>query len=395
MSSGILVLNAGSSSIKFAIYGEQGDTLNEVAHGLIEDIGGAKPHFVAKARDGQKLGELHPAAEPLYDHARALTDLLAWLDEHPELPKLRAVGHRVVHGGTLYSAPVLLDHAIVDHLDNLIPLAPLHQPHNVAGIKAVYAIDPNMPQVACFDTAFHRSQPEVARLFAIPQKYRDEGVQRYGFHGMSYEFVASRLPDLIGERGHGKIVIAHLGNGASMCAIDQGKSVASTMGFTAVDGLPMGTRTGNIDPGVLLYMIGQHGMGLKQLTDLLYKQSGLLGLSGISNDMRTLLSSSEPAAQITVEYFCYRIVRELGSMAAALGGLDALVFTGGIGEHAAPVRARVCELAAWYGIALDPAANEAGATVITTADSRIPALVVPTDEEGIIARHTRRLASTV
>ncbi|HNB89364.1 MAG TPA: acetate/propionate family kinase [Plasticicumulans sp.] len=391
MSDGILVLNAGSSSIKFAVYADAADGPVEAAHGLIEDIGGAKPHFVAKAPDGAKLHEALPESEPKYDHARALGDLLAWLGAHPELPTPRAVGHRVVHGGTRYSAPVRVDADVRSELERYVPLAPLHQPHNLAGIDAIRALNPELPQVACFDTAFHRTQPELARLFALPAQYRNEGVQRYGFHGLSYEYVAGRLPGLIGARGQGKVIVAHLGNGASMCAIEDGRSVASTMGFTAVEGLPMGTRTGSIDPGVLLYLMDAHGMGPKQLTDLLYKRSGLLGLSGVSNDMRTLLASDVPEAKLAVDYFCYRIARELGSLAAALGGLDALVFTGGIGEHAAPVREQVCAQAAWLGIAFDPAANAADAPVITTASSRVTVAVVPTDEEGVIARHARRL----
>ncbi|TCO80348.1 acetate kinase [Plasticicumulans lactativorans] len=392
---GLLVLNAGSSSIKFGVYAIEDDHTREVANGLIENIGSHDAHAVAKDADGYVLAAYRPTVpDGPYTHQHALADLLRWLGERPDFPAITAVGHRVVHGGTRYAAPVRVDAEVRTALGALVPLAPLHQPHNLAGIDAITELDAALPQVACFDTAFHCTQPALARLFAIPKAYRDEGVQRYGFHGLSYEFVAGHLSQVIGaERAGGKVVIAHLGNGASMCAIEAGRSVASTMGFTAVEGLPMGTRTGALDPGVLLYLIERHGLGPKQLTDFLYKQSGLLGLSGLSNDMRTLLASDDPDARQAVDYFCYRIARELGSLAAALGGLDALVFTGGIGEHAAAVREQVCRRAAWLGVDLDAEANAAGRALISTADSRVVVAVVPTDEEGVIAAHTRRLVS--
>jgi acetate kinase len=300
----------------------------------------------------------------------------------------------VVHGAQKFSQPVVLDAAMVDELRGFIPLAPLHQPHNLAGVDALSAALPGVPQVACFDTAFHRSQPEVAQLFALPRAITAQGVRRYGFHGLSYEYIAEVLPQrLDAARAHGRVIVAHLGNGASMCAMKDLKSQASTMGFTAVDGLMMGTRTGNLDPGVLLYLMEYRGMDAAALTKLLYKESGLLGVSGISQDMRILLESAAPEAREAVDLFCYRIVREIGSLAAALGGLDALVFTGGIGERGAPVREKVCAGLDWLGVRLDGAANARNATQISTSESRIAVCVIPTNEEWIIARHTARLVA--
>ena len=420
MSQGLLVLNAGSSSIKFSMFAlpAHGGELELVCRGLQENIGEHNPHFKAFDHAGQVLANVDltasdgqyrkqgpdmrrraadPAAAPtptsmaIYDHQAALRDLLTWLKQTPGLPDVIAVGHRVVHGGEEYSDPQLLTPEIVTRLAHFIPLAPLHQPHNLAGIQALTVVRPDLPQVGCFDTAFHYVQPELAKLFALPQVYRKEGVRRYGFHGLSYEFIAGYLADLMGTPATGRVVVAHLGNGASMCAMHDGQSTASTMGFTAVEGLPMGTRTGSLDPGVLIYLIEQHGMGAKDLTNLLYKQSGLLGLSGISNDMRELLASPDPNAKLAVDYFCYRIARELGSLAAALGGLDALVFTGGIGEHAAAVREQVCARSAWLGIDMDPAANASDAQRIDRVGSRTAVWVLPTNEELVIAQHTRRL----
>ena len=298
------------------------------------------------------------------------------------------------HGAERYVAPVLLSPGDVDALAGFIPLAPLHQPYNVDGIRALSALLPGVPQVACFDTAFHRSQPELAQLFALPRAITAEGVRRYGFHGLSYEYIAEALPRHIDPaRARGRVIVAHLGNGASMCAMHELKSQASTMGFTAVDGLMMGTRTGNLDPGVLLYLMDYRGMGSRELTQLLYKESGLLGVSGISQDMRILLESPAPEAREAVDLFCYRIQREIGSLAAALGGLDALVFTGGIGERGAAVREKVCTGLGWLGASLDPGGNAANATRISGAESRIEVCVIPTNEEWIIARHAARLVS--
>ena len=422
MSQGILVLNAGSSSIKFSVFAlpADGGEMTLVCRGLQENIGEDDPHFKAFDHAGNVLVDIRPtppagqyrklSAEPrrrasdppspspsalvpaaVYNHQAALRDLLSWLRETPGLPDVIAVGHRVVHGADDYSDPQLLTPEILEHLEEFVPLAPLHQPHNLAGIRALLKVRPDLPQVACFDTAFHHGQPELAKIYALPKAYRDEGVQRYGFHGLSYEYIAGALAEAMGAPATGRVVVAHLGNGASMCAMRDGRSMASTMGFTAVEGLPMGTRTGSLDPGVLLYLIERHGMGVRSLTNLLYKQSGLLGLSGFSNDMRDLLASPDPNAKLAVDYFCYRIARELGSLAAALGGLDALVFTGGIGEHAAAVRERVCGLSAWLGVDLEPAANASDSQRIDRAGSRTAVWVLPTNEELVIARHTRRL----
>ena len=420
MSQGLLVINAGSSSIKFSVFAlsADGGELTLVCRGLQENIGEDDPHFKAFDHTGKVLVDVHPtppdgqyrklnpelrrrASDPpppsapalatVYNHQAALRDLLAWLGKSPDLPDVIAVGHRVVHGADDFSDPQLLTPEILEHLEKFVPLAPLHQPHNLAGIRALLKVRPDLPQVACFDTAFHHGQPELAKLFALPHVYRAEGVRRYGFHGLSYEYIAGALAEAMDTPATGRVVVAHLGNGASMCAMRDGQSVASTMGFTAVEGLPMGTRSGALDPGVLIYLIERHGMGAKDLTNLLYKQSGLLGLSGFSNDMRDLLASPDPNAKLAVDYFCYRIARELGSLAAALGGLDALVFTGGIGEHAAAVREQVCALSAWLGIELDAAANAGDGRRIDRPGSRTAVWVLPTNEELVIARHTRRL----
>ena len=397
MADAILVLNAGSSSIKFALFA-LADPLPEQAEltGQIDGIG-ALPHIKAKDREGRTLDnvDIPLPGDADAQHHEALGFLVEWLHAHEAGWRIVGVGHRVVHGGQVYAQPVILDLDSTESLRHLSPLAPLHQPHNLDGIDALHEHLPEIPQVACFDTAFHRSQPEVAQQFGLPRAISAEGVRRYGFHGLSYEYIADTLPSHLGERAEGRIVIAHLGNGASMCAIHQRRSVASTMGFTALDGLMMGTRTGNLDPGVLLYLMDNHGMDSKALTRLLYKESGLLGVSGISQDMRTLLESGAPEAAEAVDLFCYRIVREIGSLAAALGGLDALVFTGGIGEHAAPVSEKVCQALAWLGVRFDPVANARNATFIAAADSPVPVLCIPTNEEWMIARHTMRLLEPV
>jgi acetate kinase len=296
-----------------------------------------------------------------------------------------------VHGGLQYTQPVRVDAGVLAALDRFVPLAPLHQPHNLAAIRAVMHSAPEVPQVACFDTAFHRSNPELAQMFALPYELHEAGVRRYGFHGLSYEYIATVLPEVDARAAAGRTVVLHLGNGASMCALAGGRSVASTMGFTAVDGLPMGTRTGNLDPGVVLYLMDERGMDVRAIEKLLYQQSGLLGVSGLSSDMRTLLASDATRAKLAVDLYVYRIGRELGSLAAALGGLDALVFTAGIGENSAEIRARICATARWLGVELDAAANAAGGPRISTAASRVTALTIPTNEELMIARHTERL----
>ena len=388
MSDAILVVNAGSSSIKFSLFLERGEALDPLLGGQIESLYTA-PRFKAKDAAGTVLSEQQWAQGETLGHDGAIAYLAGFLRERLGEHRLAAVGHRVVHGGLDYAAPVRLTAEIAGHLERFIPLAPLHQPHNLKPIRLLLANQPQLPQVACFDTAFHRHQPEVAQAFALPSEITDRGVRRYGFHGLSYEYIASVLSEYDARAAAGRAVVLHLGNGASLCAIQGGISVASTMGFTAVDGLPMGTRSGNLDPGVVLYLMDELKMDARAIEKLLYQQSGLLGVSGISSDMRTLLASDEPRAKFAVELFVYRIGRELGSLAAALGGLDALVFTAGIGEHAAPIRERVCQAAAWLGVELDPAANAAGGPRISAENSRIPAWVIPTNEELMIARHTR------
>ena len=383
----IAVLNAGSSSLKFSVFGV-GETLTLNVRGQVEGIGTA-PRFVAKDPSGAVVAEQSWGGSDAIDHAGAVEHLFSYLATDLKRGKLLAVGHRVVHGGTRYGAPVRVDAAVIDALAELVPLAPLHQPHNLTPIRAIAARMPALPQVACFDTAFHHDQPPVAQAFALPPEITGQGVRRYGFHGLSYEYVAGAMRTLDMRAAAGRVVVAHLGNGASMCAMADGRSVASTMGFTALDGLVMGTRSGTIDPGVMIWLMDQMGMGPRDLERLLYHRSGLLGVSGISSDMRTLLASGEPRAKLAIELFCYRAGRELGSLAAALGGLDALVFTGGIGEHAAPIRAAIVRGACWLGLALDADANAAGKRRITSDTSRVPAYVVPTDEELMIARHVR------
>ena len=390
MSDAILVVNAGSSSIKFSLFLDRGEALDLLLGGQIEGLYSA-PRFKARDAAGAVVGERQWAdGEPL-GHDGAIAHLAGFLREQLGEHRLAAVGHRVVHGGSAYAAPVRLTAEIVEHLEQFIPLAPLHQPHNLKPIRLLLDNQPQLPQVACFDTAFHRNQPEVAQAFALPPAITDRGVLRYGFHGLSYEYIASVLPEVDPRAAAGRSVVLHLGNGASMCAIHTGRSVAGTMGFTAVDGLPMGTRSGNLDPGVVLYLMDELKMDARAIEKLLYQQSGLLGVSGVSSDMRTLLTSDEPRAKFAVELFVYRIGRELGSLAAALGGLDALVFTAGIGEHAAAIRERVCCAAAWLGVELDLAANAAGGPRLSMAGSRVAAWVIPTNEELMIARHTRRL----
>jgi acetate kinase len=390
MADALLMLNAGSSSLKFSVFHE-GDPPSPLLRGNLDGIL-TQPRFVARDAAGKVVGEHDWPNGTLLGHQGAIEFLFTWGrggvlgGRH-----IAAVGHRVVHGGVKFLRPALVTAEVLAELEALVPLAPLHQPHNLAAIKAVAQHAPQLAQVACFDTAYHGTQPPVAQTFALPRSNAEEGVRRYGFHGLSYEYIASILPGIDARAAAGRTVVAHLGNGASMCALKEGRSVASTMGFTALDGLPMGTRCGSLDPGVLLYLMDRHGMDARALEKLLYQQSGLLGVSGISSDMRALLASPDPRAAEALDLFVYRIGRELGSLAAALGGLDALVFTGGIGENAAPVRAQVCRDAAWLGLELDEAANEAGGPRISRPEGRVTAWVVPTNEELMIAQHTRRL----
>jgi acetate kinase len=389
MRDGILVINAGSSSIKFSLYLSNGDGRPVLSSkGQVEGINVA-PHFVANSPEGRLLAEQRWPNDEKFGHEQLFKFMIDWVEDHLDDAELKVAGHRVVHGGSQYSRPVLITNPLLAELEALVPLAPLHQPHNLAPIRALARVHPGLPQVACFDTAFHRTNSWVAETFALPRRLTAEGVKRYGFHGLSYEYISRQLGIAAPEVAKGRVVVAHLGSGASMCAIKDGSSITSTMGFTALDGLPMGTRTGAIDAGVILYLLQQKGMSLGEVEALLYKKSGLLGVSGISNDMRVLLESNDPHAAEAVELFVYRICRELGSLSAALGGLDALVFTAGIGEHAPPIRARVCRQSEWLGIRLDDAANDRGETVISTPDSPVKVLVIPTDEEMMIAKHTR------
>jgi len=384
MRSAILVLNAGSSSLKFALCGRHGPDICPFVHGEIDGLS-TTPHFEAKAADGTILAEKRWTS-PI-DHGDATAHALAFaLSRVPE-GGLEGVGHRVVHGGSSFVGPVRVDARVLATLDALIPLAPLHQPHNLAPIRALQARAPDLPQVACFDTAFHHDQPAVARAFALPARITDRGVHRYGFHGLSYESIARRLPDVDPDAARGRTIVLHLGNGASLCAMAAGRSVATSMGFTALDGLPMGTRSGAIDPGVVLHLMDACGMDVRAVEHLLYHESGLLGVSGISSDMRVLETSDDPRAAAAIDLFVYRIGREIGSAAAALGGIDALVFTAGIGEHSTRVREAVCRAASWLGVAVDPAANATHGPRLTTPDSRVRAWVIPTDEESMIARH--------
>jgi acetate kinase len=391
MSDAILVLNAGSSSIKFALFEGHVRPSREalICDGEVDGIG-HRAHFVASDGAGKSLADqdMQQAA----NHEDALAALLKWVARQFPANRLIAAGHRVVHGGSIYTAPVRIDASVVRELRHLIPLAPLHQPHSLAAIDAIAKLHPDLAQVACFDTAFHHTQPALAASFALPRAIAAEGVRRYGFHGLSYEYIAGVLPDVLGPvAADGRVVVAHLGAGASLCAMHRRQSVATTMGFTPLDGLVMASRCGNLDPGVILYLMQEKGMTAQAVTDLLYHSSGLLGVSGISDDMRTLLASDDPHASEAVDLFAYRIGRELGSLAASLGGLDALVFTAGIGEHAGEIRRRVCEYAAWLGVELDHAANAAGRTWITTSASKASAWVIPTNEDLMIARHTWRL----
>lgn len=390
MTETILTLNAGSSSIKFALYSFEKGVVSStpLAEGAADGIG-TSPRLKIADADGSPVTDRDLPAGT--DQAAILRMVLDWIRGHSAGLTLVAAGHRVVHGGADFSAPTRVTPALIEALAALTPLAPLHEPHNLAPIRALAAAAPDLPQVACFDTGFHVTNAPCVTNFALPRDLTAEGVRRYGFHGLSYEYITTTLPDYLGEKSGGRVIVAHLGNGASMCAIKGGRSVASTMGFTALDGLPMGTRCGAIDPGVLLYLMKEKGMGYDALTDLLYRKSGLLGVSGISNDMRTLLASAAPEAREAVDMFVYRISRELGSLAAALGGLDALIFTGGIGEHAAKVRDGVCRATEWLGASLDPAANAENGPRISRADSRVPVFVIPTDEDLMIARHTARL----
>lgn len=384
MADAILALNAGSSSIKFSLFEtDKASRLKLAVRGELEELDSGQ-HFIARNPAGVALADERWSGQSFRP---LVAKVIGWAEQHLEGSKLIAVGHRVVHGGPDYDRPQRVTPELLAKLDRLTPLAPLHEPHNLAPIRAIAAARPDLLQVACFDTAFHHTMPPVATRFALPRAYEADGVRRYGFHGLSYEYLARRLRELAPELMQGRVIAAHLGNGASLCAMRNGHSVDTTMGFTALDGLVMGTRCGNLDPGVILYLEQERGLTAKDVEDLLYRKSGLLGVSGISGDMRTLLASCDRPARDAIELFVFRIAREVGALTSSLGGLDAIIFSAGIGEHAPKIRAMVCARLEWLGIALDTDANDRNAAVISTASSRVVVRVIPTDEEAMIARH--------
>ena len=386
----ILVVNAGSSSVKFQIFSVEGEgRLKRLIKGQMDGIG-SRPRLRAGGADSAPLADRAYPIESVPDVPAAMAIAGGWLRDELRISPM-AVGHRVVHGGPDYDRPVLIDHGVVARLERLIALAPLHQPHNLAPIRSLLANFPGLPQVACFDTAFHRTHDAVADYYAIPHQLHAEGVRRYGFHGLSYEYIAKALPQVAPEIAKGRVIVAHLGSGASMCALKGGRSIESTMGFTALDGLPMGTRPGQIDPGVVLYLLTEKGMSASNAQNFLYRDCGLKGLSGISNDMRELEASEDPKAKLAVEYFVYRIGLNAGMLAAALQGLDAFVFTAGIGENSVRIRARIADQLGWLGVTIDEAENSRHARLISGSESRIPVYVIPTDEELMIAQHTLSL----
>jgi len=388
----IAVVNAGSSSVKFSIFDINSGDPRFIYKGKVTGIGAAQGHFLAQNANLESIEDqlVTSAGEPL-THQQAFSMLQQWVTERHEPGDIIAVGHRVVHGGTNYTTPVVVDESVVHELEKLCPLAPLHQPHNLKAIRAVHDINPDLLQVACFDTAFHHTQLENEQLFALPQELRDKGIRRYGFHGLSYEYIASVLHEYVGDDADKNVIVAHLGNGASMCAMQKRQSVATTMGFTALDGLPMGTRCGALDPGVVLYLIGELGMKTDQVTELLYRKSGLFGLSGMSNDMRHLLISDDANAKRAVDFYIHRIKRETGALTAVMDGLDVLVFTGGIGANAATIRQGVCEGLKHLGIEIDAEANNTGQSKISTNDSAVSVCVIPTYEGLMIARQAYQI----
>lgn len=390
----VITLNAGSSSIKFALFSNGGEWPKMLAIGQIEALGLTPEFEVRRAEDKEKTKRTLNGADAPKNHADGIRIILGWLESAFPGVRVRAVGHRVVHGANKYSHPTIVDDAVLAELESFIPLAPLHQPHNIAGIAAASKAFPGVPQVACFDTAFHRTQPFVADTYGLPPQFYAEGVRRYGFHGLSYEYITRRLAEIApaGSDITNRVIICHLGSGASMAAVKHGKSVACTLGFSPLEGLPMGTRCGQIDPGVLLYFMQQKKMTAAEISDLLYKKSGLKGMSGVSNDMRELEASSDPRARQAIDYFVYRIRREIGSLMGALDGLDTLVFTAGIGSNSPRLREAVCDNMDWAGIVLDPDANRNRAEVISAANSRVRVYALQTDEETMIAQHTIRRA---
>jgi acetate kinase len=389
MASDIFTLNAGSSSLKFSLWQSgTGMELRELFRGEVEKIGIA-PRLSASGPGGDTVIDEKFEGGAKLTHEDLLRELFDWFSRQRR-DELKAIGHRIVHGGAAFTAPVRINDRVMEKLSQLKPLAPLHQPHNLSGIRTCAVLRPHVPQVACFDTAFHQTMDPVARRFGLPRAYDNEGVRRYGFHGLSYEFIAQRLRAIDPDLAHGRVIVAHLGNGASLCATRDGRSVDTTMSFTALDGLLMGTRPGTLDPGAVTYLMREHAMSAADIEDVLYHHSGLMGISGISSDMRTLLGSSDPHAREAVDLFVFRATREIGALVASLGGLDGLVFTAGIGEHAPEIRSRVCARCAWLGVILDERTNDAGQTRISAEASRVRVYVIPTDEERMIAEHTAR-----
>jgi acetate kinase len=392
----LLVINAGSSSIKFAVYqcgDNDNDRLIEDCSGHIEGIGNT-PAFKVMHPNGELLADNDLANDSKLNHKAALETILSWLMKYLGNGKLLAAGHRVVHGGVNYTSPVLVNAEVLADLTKLTPLAPLHQPHNLAAIHALQEIMPELPQVACFDTAFHQNQPEIAQYTGLPRRFFEQGIRRYGFHGLSFEYIASVLPNINPMLAQARVIVAHLGNGASLCGVQNGRSIATTMGFSPLDGLLMGTRSGSLDPGIILYLMRNDGMTANQLEHLLYYESGLLGISGISGDMRTLMASEAETAKQAIDLFVYRIGREIGSLTAVLGGLDALIFTGGIGENSTEIREMICRQAIWLGLSIDHQANRVSLTKISNQSSKVSVFVIPANENITIVRHTRQLLET-
>ena len=383
------VINAGSSSLKFSVY----ESEQRILAGQVDGIG-VHPSVSATGPNGETIAPPDLGLKPPTVPSEILPAILPWARQRLGDRQLAALGHRVVHGGLRHSRPARVTPELLAELEALVPLAPLHEPHNLAPIKMAMSLNPELPQVACFDTAFHRTAPEVEQAFALPYALYEEGIRRYGFHGLSYEYIASVLPARAREIANGRVVVAHLGNGCSACAMRNRVSIATTMGFTALDGLPMGTRCGELDAGVVLHLIQQKRMSAEALVDLLYRRSGMLGLSGISSDFRELLASDDPRARFAIEVFCYRVASHIGELAAALGGLDGIIFTAGVGENAAPVRSAICRACGWLGLELDEAANREHKERISSPDGRIAAYVIKTDENLMIARHARALVGS-
>lgn len=391
MTDALLVINAGSSSIKFALYTFAGNRSHALLSGKVVNIGHSPKFFAIDAKGTDLTDNTLAVLNDKTTHNDLIKWLLNWINSHAQGYTIKSVGHRVVHGGQHFLKATKMTLTVLAQLKELIPLAPLHQPHNLAAIEAIFNWHPELPQVACFDTSFHATQPELAKLFALPREYSDQGIIRYGFHGLSYQYIADCLPEHLGSLAQGRVIVAHLGNGASMCALKQKQSVATTMGFTALDGLMMGQRCGSIDAGVVIHLLRHYKMTIEAVEHLLYQKSGLLGVSGISNNMQVLQESNHPHAKQAIDLFCYRAARELASLVSTLNGLDAIVFTAGIGEKSAPIRAQICEQLTWLGVKLDSNANLNHNTIISQVDSKVKVLVIPTNEEIVIAKATKHL----